>query len=169
MIPRAPSTQPSASRRDLPGGSAPYDQPAAPPGSLAGLGYDRMAWLHSGTDQGRRQCARRSLRCPVLLLECGEHDVRPRAIPGECLDVSDGGLYAAVPIGYGVAAGQRHTFQLTIGENGPEPGLGQIVTQQGIILRTELLIETGGRGDRVGIAVRLIGPRAGVIPMPQLD
>ena len=133
---------------------------------VARPGIDQLLWLQPATGDERRQCTRRALRCPVLLLESGEDDVRPRGVPGECLNAGDGGLYVVVPIGHGIAAGQRYTFQLTIGERGPEPGLEQIVTQQGAILRTELLIDSAGRGDRVGIAVRLVGPRVGVIPMP---
>ena len=62
--------------------------------------------------------------------------------------------------------GQRYTFQLAIPERGPEPGSRQVVSQQGVIVRTELLINPKGEGDRVGIGVQLIGQRAGVIPMP---
>jgi len=88
------------------------------------------------------------------------------AIPAECTNIGNGGLYATVPIGYGVAIGQRYTFQLTIGERGPEPGSRQLVSQQGEIVRVELMLGEDGYADRIGIGVRLTGPRAGLIPMP---
>ena len=93
-------------------------------------------------------------------------DVQAHPVPADCLNVSDSGLYGVVSIGYGVAMGQRYTFQLAIPERGPEPGSRQVVSQQGVIVRTELLINPKGEGDRVGIGVQLIGQRAGVIPMP---
>ncbi len=49
---------------------------------------------------------------------------------------------------------------------GPEPDATQIIVQRGVIIRTELLMNWDGGGDRVGIAVKLIGHRRGVIPMP---
>jgi len=94
------------------------------------------------------------------------NDVQAHSVPADCLNVSDVGLYGIVPIGYGVAMGQRYTFQLAIGERGPEPGSRQVISQQGVIVRTELLINPRGEADLVGVGVQLTGRRAGVIPMP---
>jgi hypothetical protein len=118
-----------------------------------------------GDQDDRRQCFRRPLHCAMLLIEGDGRDERD-TVPGECLNVSDGGLYGTVPLGYGVAIGQRYTFRLVVGERGPEPGATQLVSQQGVVLRTELLVGRGDAPDRLGIAVRLTGHRSGMIPMP---
>lgn len=117
----------------------------------------------------RRQSPRRSLRCEISMLD--DHGVIDEAlervmIPGECLNVGDGGLYGAVPLGYGVATGQHYTIRLRIRERGPEPGAHQVVVQQGRILRAELLCGDDDGEDRVGVAVQFYGHRNGVIPMP---
>jgi hypothetical protein len=101
-----------------------------------------------------------------MIAQADKPDMRPKTIPGEAVEIGDGGLYAIIPIGFGVTIGQHYTFQLSIGERGPEPGAGQLVTQQGRVVRTELLISQEGQGDRLGIAVRLLGQRCGMVPMP---
>lgn len=127
----------------------------------------QMHWIRSSPDEEKRQCNRRGLRCKMTLIDTSSgEDTEAHPVPADCLNVSDGGLYGVVPIGYGVAMGQRYTFQLAIPERGPEPGTEQMITQQGIIVRAELLINPNGEGDRVGIGVQLIGRRSGVIPMP---
>jgi hypothetical protein len=126
-----------------------------------------MHWVRSSPDEEKRQCNRRGLRCKISLIDHSPgDDVQAHPVPADCLNVSDSGLYGVVSLGYGVAMGQRYTFQLAIPERGPEPGSRQVVSQQGLIVRTELLINSKGEGDRVGIGVQLIGQRAGVIPMP---
>ncbi len=128
-------------------------------------GYE-SAWRASLARDDRRQIGRRSLCCQLILIDdVADGRPDPQAIPAECLNVSDGGLYGIVPIGFGVARGQRYTFRLLTNERGPEPG-SQVVSQQGVIIRTELLVGADGTGDRVGVAVRLCGQRRGVVPMP---
>jgi hypothetical protein len=90
-----------------------------------------------------------------------------RVIEADCVNVGDGGLFAVVPSSANAAIGQRYTFRLSIGERGPEPGRQQSVSQQGEIIRLELLL--GHRGYAVGIGVRLFGPRSGIVPMPALQ
>lgn len=125
------------------------------------------AWPATARDDERRQAARRSLRCEMLLIDdVMEEKEFPPVIPAECFEIGEGGLYGSVPIGYGVAIGQKYTFRLTVGERGPEPGALQIITQKGKIVRAELLVGADGFGDRVGIGVRLYGHREGMVPMP---
>ena len=38
--------------------------------------------------------------------------------------------------------------------------------QQGVVVRSQLLVGPDGQTDRLGIGVQLVGPRSGVIPMP---
>lgn len=127
-----------------------------------------MQWVRTAPDDEKRQGRRRSLRCQMTLLSCPEdiNDTQPARIVGEVVEFGDGGLYGVVPIGFGVANGQRYTFELSISERGPEPGCGQVITQQGVVVRTELLINANGEGDRVGIGVKLFGQRCGLVPMP---
>ena len=114
----------------------------------------------------RRVCTRRSLRCLMQMIDVSLDPVaqESRTVPAECLNISDWGLYGTVGIGYGVAIGQRYVFRLRFKGLGPEPGLVQVVSQEGIIVRTELIL--GQEGDRVGFSVRLCGHRAGMVPMP---
>ena len=127
----------------------------------------QMHWVRSSPDEEKRQCNRRGLRCKMTLIEHSPvDDIQAHPVPANCLNVSDSGLYGVVPIGYGVAMGQRYTFQLAIPERGPEPGAEQVISQQGLIVRAELLFNPKGEGNRVGIGVQLIGRRSGVIPMP---
>jgi len=127
----------------------------------------QMHWVRSSPDEEKRQCNRRGLRCKMTLINNSPgDDVQAHLVPGDCLNVSDSGLFGVVPIGFGVAMGQRYTFQLSIPERGPEPGAEQVISQQGTIVRAELLINPNGEGNRVGIGVQLIGQRTGVIPMP---
>jgi hypothetical protein len=120
------------------------------------------------TDQDRRQGRRRGLRCSLVLMDSRPGtDSQPQSIPAQCYNISDTGLYGTVSIGHGIAMGQRYTFHLRIPERGPESTPHQMVSQQGIIVRTELLISPDGQNDRVGIGVRLVGPRSGVVPMPE--
>jgi len=135
---------------------------------LRGRKAVRFRAVRFAPDQEKRQSRRRGLRCPMSLLDSRPGtDSRPRSIPAQCYNISDTGLYGVVPIGYGVTMGQRYTFQLNIPERGPECTPCQVVSQQGIIVRTELLISPDGKNDRVGIGVRLVGPRSGVVPMPE--
>jgi hypothetical protein len=121
----------------------------------------------SGREE-RRQCLRRELICKVILADdvMSDQTHQPSTIPGECLNIGEGGLYATVPLGYGVTIGQRYTFRLMVPERGPEPGPVQIVSQQGMIIRTELLVDPDDGNDRLGIAIKLTGHRSGVVPMP---
>lgn len=128
-------------------------------------------WREALRDNDTRQCVRRSIRCDMYLIDDvdrEEESTAAQVIPAECLNISDSGLYGVVPIGYGVAMGQRYTFRLTIGERGPDPGANQLVSQVGTVIRTELLIGADGSGDRVGIGVRLHGHRSGTVPMPSM-
>lgn len=132
--------------------------------------YQKMCLMQRvrfSPDEEKRQCRRRGLRCQMVLIDDeGGPDARPRTVSGNCFNISDVGLYGIVPLGHGVGIGQRYTFQLTVGEPGPGAGGRQIVTQQGVVVRSELLVGPDGQTDRVGIGVQLIGQRSGVIPMP---
>ena len=127
----------------------------------------KTRWSITISEDEKRQYQRRPLRCKMALIDTTkEENDEPVDVPAECFNICDGGLYAVVPIGYGVAMGQHYTFRLSIPERGPEPGSRQVVFQHGKIVRTELLLGESGRGDRIGIGVQLYGHRTGCIPMP---
>ncbi|HSW44820.1 MAG TPA: hypothetical protein VLM89_04550 [Phycisphaerae bacterium] len=147
--------------------------PESPVASLAGRRtpeYHKnclMQKIRFSPDEEKRRCRRRGLRCKLKLLDdAGGPDAQPHMIPGDCYNISDVGLYAIVPIGYGATMGHRYTFELEVCEPGPGAGNCQLIAQQGVIARTELLVGPDGQSDRVGIGVRLVGQRSGVIPMP---
>lgn len=124
-------------------------------------------WEIATRERDKRQGRRRSLRCSVQLLDDAEGNGQP-PLHAECLNIGDGGLFAVLPGNVGVAIGQRYTFQLNIGERGPEPGCRQCVSQQGEVIRLELLLGQEGYANRIGIGVRLFGPRSGIVPMPTI-
>ncbi len=165
-MPAGPST--TFGRNAMPTAS---ELPIAGRGGRRTIDYQKMCLMQKvrfSPDEEKRRCRRRGLRCKMTLIDdAGGPDAQPRSIPGDCFNVSDVGLYGIVPLGHGVTMGQRYTFQLSVGEPGPEAGRCQIVAQQGVIARSELLISPDdGKTDRVGIGVQLIGQRSGVIPMP---
>jgi hypothetical protein len=142
-------------------------QPFVSPDGLRdpSLQYNRWSIPSIMLDQDLRQCRRRALRCKLAVIDPGPDGGEcPVTIIGECLDISDGGLYAVVPTGHDLAVGQRYMFELALTELGPEPGTAQRVRQRGQIVRTELLMSE--KGYQVGIGVHLLGPRTGVVPMP---
>jgi hypothetical protein len=141
-------------------------KPAYVPQAVVSRSY-KTRWQIATSEDEKRQYQRRPLRCKTVLIDTTkEENDESVAIPADCFNICDGGLYAIVPIGFGVAMGQHYTFRLSIGERGPEPGTRQVVFQHGKIVRTELLLGESGRGDRVGIGVQLYGHRSGCIPMP---
>lgn len=139
-----------------------------PPSTLPQYGVSRRFSIcrpQTAREQDQRECPRRSLRCVLVLIDTTTGKDAGVAIPAECGNLSNGGLYAIVPMGYGVAIGRRYTFQLAVGECGPESASRQLLSQQGEVIRAELLIEENGYADHVGIGVRLSGPCAGLVPM----
>lgn len=112
----------------------------------------------------KRRCSRRPLHCDVQMipLASDQHPHPADPITGECLNISQDGLYGTVTIGYGVAVGQRYVFRLRTHELGPEGR--QVVLREGVIVRTDLLLSS--QGDQVGIAVRFCGHRSGVLGAP---
>lgn len=107
----------------------------------------------------KRQSPRRDLHCSALLIDEFGGKGLPRAIPAQCTNVSNSGLFAIVPMGYGVAIGQRYAFQLAIQEHGTETRSRQTIAQQGEIMRVELQFGEDGYANEIGIGVRLSGPR----------
>jgi hypothetical protein len=109
-------------------------------------------WATGVTPDESRQRPRRSVQCEVLMTEPGWWETEnPLPIRGECRNLSQDGLYAVVPVGYGLAVGQRYLFHLRWPDGRDDP-----VSQQGTIVRTQVLLGQGD--DQIGIGVRLNGP-----------
>lgn len=98
----------------------------------------------------------------LLIASTAGQDARV-AIPAECRNLSDSGLYAIVPMGYGVAIGRRYIFELAAGESGMKPGSRQLVSQQGEVTRAELLFGENWHADHIGIGVRMTGSCSGLL------
>jgi len=134
------------------------------PGATISSGLD-FCWRPVAREKEAREYPRRALRCRVTLFDSTATKEAGAVIPAECSNFSNGGLYAVVPMGYGVAIGRRYTFELAIDEPGPEPDHRQVFSRQGEITRAELLFGKNGYADHVGIGVRLFGPCSGLVPV----
>jgi hypothetical protein len=144
-----------------------FERSSSAMGLLNGSGGLLHRWEVATREREKRQGRRRSLRCRVQMV--GEQEGNGQeALEAECINIGDGGLFAILPGSVAVGIGQRYTFRLHIRERGPEPGCGQCVSQQGEIIRLELLVDQTGYTDRIGIGVRLFGPRCGIVPMPAI-
>lgn len=127
---------------------------------IGGIATEEGRWLAE-----KRYSARRALNCTVQMLPLAS-DQQPHpadAISGDCLNISDTGLYATVAIGYGMAVGQRYVLRLRTRELGPEGP--QLVLRIGIITRTELVLGAGA--DQVGVGVRFCGQRSPAVESPE--
>jgi len=74
-------------------------------------------------------------------------------------NVAEGGMHVTVPVGYGVAVGQR--YELLLAAPGASVGMGPLVTNAGsyaTVVRTRLYIDPAG--DRVGVGMRFDQPIA---------
>lgn len=74
-------------------------------------------------------------------------------------DVADGGVHVTVPIGYGLAVGQR--FELQLAAPGATLGMGPWLTEPGCyatVVRTRM--EVGAEGGWVGVGLQFDRPLA---------
>lgn len=115
--------------------------------------WDRFTPRTDRRDQ--RVYARRPLACDVWLIDLASETV----VRCKTDDVSDAGLYATSPVGYGLAIGQRYEVRIAssalAGKASPDlaPSLGYAT-----VVRTQLEV---GRGDphRIGFALRFDVPQ----------
>jgi hypothetical protein len=77
-------------------------------------------------------------------------------------NISRGGMYAAVPIGYGLAVGQCYEVRLRAQTDDIGPAPGAIVEGRAAVVWTELRLDGGD--DRLGVGLQFDRPLpAGVI------
>ena len=102
-----------------------------------------------------RAYARRRIRCELFLIDRNTDSV----LRCRTDDISDAGLYATAPIGYGLAIGQR--YELRIAPNdGARSSSAEMVPSLGFATVTRLEIDVQ-RGDshRVGFAMKFDVPQ----------
>lgn len=115
--------------------------------------FDRWGLGRNRTD--RRDYTRRQMTCDVWLLDLSGQSV----LRCKTEDVSDAGLQATAPIGYGLAVGQRFEVRIANTEDaalvsdhfGASLGYGTVI-------RTAVKIVTPEQ-DRIGFAVRFDVPQ----------
>ncbi len=116
--------------------------------------FDRWGLGTQRTRTDRRDYMRRTLGCDLCLLDlAGRSVLRCRTD-----DVSDAGIHAAAPVGFGLAIGQRYEVRMPGGS--PEDGDGLLGISLGYatVIRTE--VEVGdGDSDRIGFALRFDVPQ----------
>ncbi|GMV95926.1 MAG: hypothetical protein AMXMBFR83_02950 [Phycisphaerae bacterium] len=133
-------------------GFAPYSSPDLPSFLSEPSGAFVTEWSTGLAHEERRSSPRQAISCEVLMTDptwCETEN--PLPVRGACLDVSEDGLHAVLPDGYGLAVGQRYVFRLRPFEGEPES-----VPLLGTIVRAEPLVRDGS--DAVAIGVRLLGP-----------
>jgi len=123
---------------------------AGPDGSSSG-GAAILAYPDDITE--RRGGTRRAINLNTCLIPLNGAD----AIRCRTDDVSEGGMHVTVPIGYGLAVGQR--FELQLAAPGASLGMGPLLTAPGCyvtVVRTRLHV--GADGDRVAVGLRFDQP-----------
>ncbi|MFH0981508.1 MAG: PilZ domain-containing protein [Planctomycetota bacterium] len=75
-------------------------------------------------------------------------------------NVSEGGLRLTMPIGFGLAVGQR--YEVLLCQRGPDVESADLVGEghYGTVVRTEIMLGGEGDDDRVGIGLRFDTPIA---------
>ena len=103
----------------------------------------------------KRSYARRKIQCELFLIDRNTDSIL------RCLteDISDAGLYATAPIGYGLAIGQRYELRIACG-SGLRPSSAEMVPSLGFATVTRLEIDVQ-RGDahRVGFSMKFDVPQ----------
>ena len=101
----------------------------------------------------RRGSPRQPLKVEACLIPLGGTD----AITCVSDDIGTGGMHVTVPVGYGLAVGQRH--ELILAMPGASPGTGRVLTGEGhyaTVVRTQLRLGQGA--DQVSVGLRFDQP-----------
>jgi hypothetical protein len=112
----------------------------------------------------KRSWDRRRLHCTIQMIPLAgpEAPHAADALEGKSLNISDGGCYGTVPVGYGMGVGQSYVFRIRGGGSSAEGE--HTVLRQGVIVRTELLLSPQGC-DQIGFGVRFSGYPRGFKPV----
>ena len=101
----------------------------------------------------RRGSPRQPLKVEACLIPLGGTD----AITCVSDDIGEGGMHVTVPIGYGLAVGQRH--ELILAMPGASSGAGRVLTGEGhyaTVVRTQLRLGQGA--DQISVGLRFDQP-----------
>lgn len=115
--------------------------------------FDRWGLGRNRTD--RRDFTRRPITCDVWLLDLAGRSV----LRCKTEDVSDAGLRATAPVGFGLAVGQRYQVRIANAEDAAlvSEHLGASLGY-GTVIRTAVKIVSRDQ-DRIGFAVRFDVPQ----------
>jgi hypothetical protein len=109
-------------------------------------------WAFPGFDE-KREYARWRAACDLWLLDLEGLTV----VRCQTDDISQGGLHATIPIGYGLAVGQRYELRIRPNGEGRDAASPGWTACYGTVIRTRLL--TDGKKDRLGFALRFDMPQ----------
>ncbi len=80
-------------------------------------------------------------------------------VPARLIDnISEGGLRVTVPVGFGLAVGQR--YEVLLRREGADDETDDVVAEghYGTVVRTEIRLGGVGKSDRVGVGLRFDTP-----------
>jgi hypothetical protein len=103
----------------------------------------------------KRTYSRRKIQCELFLIDRNTDTV----LRCRTEDISDAGVYATAPIGYGLAVGQRYELRIAC-VNGSHAASAELIPSLGFATVTRLEIEVQ-RGDahRVGFSMKFDVPQ----------
>lgn len=97
----------------------------------------------------RRFEVRRRVDCPLWMIDhYGSTILRCR-----CVDVSNNGLRLQVPLGYGVAEGQRYELRSHLPGSSSGTSLGLVGSRWATVVRTQLLLDESEHHLDVGVVL----------------
>ena len=97
----------------------------------------------------RRFEARRPVVCELWMIDHYGSTV----LPCRCVEISNGGMRLQVPLGYGVAEGQRYELRSHRPGSSSAVSLGLIGSRWATVVRTQLLLD--GHEDHLDVGVIL--------------
>lgn len=107
------------------------------------------AWVGAAGAAERRFEHRRPVTCDLWMIDhYGSTVLRCR-----CIESSNNGMRLRVPLGYGVAEGQRYEMRSHLPGAANSPSLGLVGSRWGTVVRTQLSLDE--RGDYVDVGLVL--------------
>jgi hypothetical protein len=97
----------------------------------------------------RRFESRESVRCDLWMIDHHGSTV----LRCQCVEVSPGGMRLRVPLGYGVAEGQRYELRSHLPGARPASTLGLVGSRWATVVRTQLHIDEGEDHLDVGVVL----------------
>jgi hypothetical protein len=129
--------------------------PIGSPHALTPPRIDRWRVSSSRSRTDKRDYDRRKIQCDLWMSDIASRSV----LRCKTDNISDAGIHASAPIGFGLSVGQRYevriadTSALVEGAKSLSSSLGY-----GTVIRTEIRLG-GDRPDRVGFAMRFDAPQ----------